>query len=199
MTKIFRRRRISLSEGKSTKQKVANALMELAKTEPLDKITVRDISRLSGINRQTFYYHFKDKTELLNWVYETNFLRPYMQDMNSENWRERMRDFLYKLRENRGFVMNSTINAFSPVFGYIIQVIADLFRQFVISDDLKRSLSDSQIESYARFMAFGFFGTVGDWVRKDDGESPERLIEMMEDNLKSGSTGITTRLIDAPV
>ena len=34
-----------------------------------DKITIADITQQSGYNRQTFYYHFRDKYELLNWIY----------------------------------------------------------------------------------------------------------------------------------
>lgn len=43
-----------------TKKIIMASLMELLEERSLDKITVRDICELSGINRNTFYYHYSD-------------------------------------------------------------------------------------------------------------------------------------------
>lgn len=51
----------------NTKQKIFNALAELMKTEPLDKITVSDIAKKAKISRQTFYYHFSTIYSIFDW------------------------------------------------------------------------------------------------------------------------------------
>ena len=38
--------------------------------KPIDKITVKDLVEICGVNRQTFYYHFDDVYDLLEWVFE---------------------------------------------------------------------------------------------------------------------------------
>ena len=53
----------------NAKADMGQALKQLARKKPFDKISVSDITAVSGYNRQTFYYHFQDKYELLNWVY----------------------------------------------------------------------------------------------------------------------------------
>lgn len=51
---------------------MANSLSELTKNISLAKITVQDIVDNCGLARQTFYNHFKDKRELINWIFKTN-------------------------------------------------------------------------------------------------------------------------------
>ena len=48
-----------------TKIWIADKMKELMKTKPLDKIRVTEICRAAEIERPTFYYHFKDKYDLL--------------------------------------------------------------------------------------------------------------------------------------
>ncbi len=35
----------------------------------LNKITVKEIVNRCGVNRQTFYYHFRDIYDLLDWMF----------------------------------------------------------------------------------------------------------------------------------
>ena len=44
-------------------------MKELMKTKPLDKIRVTEICRVAEIERPTFYYHFKDKYDLVAWIF----------------------------------------------------------------------------------------------------------------------------------
>lgn len=49
-----------------TRYVFAQAIKDLIKMTSLDKITVTDIVIRSGMTRQTFYRHFKDKYDLVN-------------------------------------------------------------------------------------------------------------------------------------
>lgn len=52
-----------------TKQMIADALRRLIEQMPYESITVSDIARECAISRNTFYYHFRDKQELAEWIY----------------------------------------------------------------------------------------------------------------------------------
>ena len=54
-----------MSDSLITKRAIAAGIKELTKKKSFDKITVSDISEICGLNRQTFYYHFQDKYELV--------------------------------------------------------------------------------------------------------------------------------------
>lgn len=53
-----------------TKYLLAEALKICMKKAPLEKITVKDITDTCGISRQTYYRHFQDKQDLVNWYFE---------------------------------------------------------------------------------------------------------------------------------
>ena len=52
-----------------TKRALAASLTKLLSQKPLDKVTVKDIIEDCGVNRQTFYYHFKDIYDLVDWIF----------------------------------------------------------------------------------------------------------------------------------
>ena len=51
-----------------TKKALASSLKEILKTKPISKVTVSDICSNCGIRRQSFYYHFADLPELVEWI-----------------------------------------------------------------------------------------------------------------------------------
>lgn len=52
------------------KYKLANAMKELLVHTPVDKITVKQIVDQCDVTRPTFYRHFKDKYDLINWYFD---------------------------------------------------------------------------------------------------------------------------------
>lgn len=48
----------------------ANALIELVEEKPLSKITINDIVTKVGSGRQTFYNYFRDKNDLIYWIFQ---------------------------------------------------------------------------------------------------------------------------------
>lgn len=45
--------------AQSTKEKLFQSFKSLVEEKPLGKITISDITERVGVNRHTFYYHFK--------------------------------------------------------------------------------------------------------------------------------------------
>lgn len=59
------------------KYQFANAIKVCMKKMPLEKITVTDIVLQTGVSRQTFYRHFVDKYDLINWYFEKILLESF--------------------------------------------------------------------------------------------------------------------------
>ena len=55
---------------------LAEALKELAEKHPIEKITIKEITDRAGVIRPTFYNHFQDKYELLEWIIMEDLLKP---------------------------------------------------------------------------------------------------------------------------
>lgn len=63
------------------KRILGTALLELTQKKPLESLTVSQILKETGVSRQTFYNHFKDKNDLICYVYDT-FIVPDFHDQN---------------------------------------------------------------------------------------------------------------------
>ena len=91
------------------KYALARSLKKLLSTRKLDKITVKDIVEDCGVNRQTFYYYFRDIYDLLEW----NFLEATERlirsglDCGGGHWRGGVKAVTEYLQENRTLVWNA--------------------------------------------------------------------------------------------
>ncbi len=59
-----------MEKQETMKYRLAQAVRECMRTTPVDKITVRQITEVCGTTRQTFYRHFQDKYDLINWYFD---------------------------------------------------------------------------------------------------------------------------------
>ena len=57
-----------MANSEMTKRALADAFCTLAQKMPADKITVGHVTEACGLNRQTFYYHFQDMVDLVEWM-----------------------------------------------------------------------------------------------------------------------------------
>lgn len=62
-----------MADSNTTKQALSVAFKALLVEQSFDKISVSDICDRCGLNRKTFYYHFRDKFDLANWIFDTEF------------------------------------------------------------------------------------------------------------------------------
>lgn len=67
--------------SQNTKIMLAETLLSLLEKKPISKITVSEIVGLFDINRKTFYYHFQDVYDLLEWHLDTE-LQKAMNTLN---------------------------------------------------------------------------------------------------------------------
>lgn len=57
---------------------IADTVLNLCQEKSLNKVTIADIQEASGVSRQTFYNHFKDKFDLIQYIYETRIISQWM-------------------------------------------------------------------------------------------------------------------------
>ena len=67
----------------STQLKLAKSLKELMANQPFEKLSVSDITNNCSLHRQTFYYHFEDKYELLDWIVYKELIEPLVDDITA--------------------------------------------------------------------------------------------------------------------
>ena len=77
------------------KFRLVTSIGECMKQYPLEDITVDQVARGAGLSRQTFYRHFRDKYDLINWYFDKLLL---------ESFDEMGESYMRKVYENvKGF------------------------------------------------------------------------------------------------
>ena len=92
--------------SQTTKRAMAASLKNLLLQKPLTKITINDIAEDCGISRMTFYYHFKDIYDLVEWVCVEDAARALEGKKTYDTWQEGMLQIFEAVTENRQFIMN---------------------------------------------------------------------------------------------
>ena len=63
-----------MADANITKGSLARSMKQLMSEKSFAKISITDICDGCGMNRKSFYYHFKDKYDLMNWIFYTDFI-----------------------------------------------------------------------------------------------------------------------------
>lgn len=168
-----------------TKRELAESLKRLASERLFEHITVGDIVKECGVNRQTFYYHFSDKYELLDWVYYNETFVPLTADISFSNWDEKLCELLCIMKANKAFYMN-TIKCSNNFFEeYFLKMSATLFKTAVEDLDVKNQLSENKKELHAKVFAYGLTGVVIEWAMGGMKEDEKHLSENMRELVNS--------------
>ncbi len=169
-----------MSASDITKKALAQSLKELGAKKIFDKITVADITDRCGVNRQTFYYHFNDKYELLGWIYTQELFIPLTKDLTLENWPEKILELLKYMKNQRKFIMN-TIESSNNFFAeYLQNVLMELFIKEIEALEFYQKLNEEERRIYAKFFAYGLCGVIVDWAREGMKKNENELSSLLE-------------------
>lgn len=188
-----------MSNSLITKNALATSLKNLTSKMNFDKITIADITNECGLNRQTFYYHFTDKFELLNWIYD-NEAFAITKDINVVNWNEKLKKFMQHMRRDRLFYMNTikcsddyfeeyVYNILKQLMIKAIDDVSEITKALELPEGGKKYLNDSEKELLARFFAHALCGTIVEWamngMKEDENELADTLNELLTSILHS--------------
>ncbi|MGN0261512.1 MAG: TetR family transcriptional regulator [Eggerthellaceae bacterium] len=90
-----------------TKLAFSQALKSAMATKPLSKITVSQLVRHCGVNRNTFYYHFEDIYDLLRWTLEQETVETMRRIDLLVSTREAFQFMVGYVRENRAMLASA--------------------------------------------------------------------------------------------
>jgi len=188
----------SLREMKvaKTKELLRNTLVELIEEKGFDAVSVRDITLKAGLNRGTFYLHYRDKYDLLekneNKVLagiqeKLKHLKPYEFDKYYSKdmvYPPVLQLFCY-LMENKHLIKILISSKGDPAFQKKMkEYIKEAFYEKLVFND-NQYFSDVPDEYILAFISSAFFGLIEQWLEKDEPNSPEEMALMHMKMLKS--------------
>lgn len=175
--------------SQTTKRALEASLKKLLLEKPLNKITINDITEDCGVNRMTFYYHFKDIYDLVDWILEEDTARYRENSVTYETWNETFEDILHQIQENKTLVLNVYRSmSREQIEQYLYRMLDSALREFVTREAKDITVRDGDKQFIIDFYKYALVGVLLEWIRKDMKEDPaliaERLDVLLHGNLR---------------
>ncbi|WP_411677501.1 dihydroxyacetone kinase transcriptional activator DhaS [Caproicibacter sp.] len=170
-----------MSESLITKKAIAQSVKELMKKEDLRKISVADIVQHCGINRQTFYYHFKDKYDLVNWIYYNEVVSAVSSRKTFQDWSDVLLEILSIMKREKFFYRNAlNVTGQNAFQDYFFTLTKSLLVEIVNAVEDGKEIQKADKNFIAEFYTYGLVGIVIQWARSGMKEQPQELVDRLK-------------------
>lgn len=161
-----------------TKRALSGALKELLEDRPFEKISIAAICERCSMDRKSFYYHFKDKYDLINWICDTEFLGVIQQENHQTDWKL-IEDLCSYLQENQAFYRRTLrVSGQNSLSEYLEEVISN-----IIAVDLEGTLNEVQKNRQPFFVSFytdAFMCAIKRWILEDNDISAQEFTLLLK-------------------
>lgn len=160
-----------------SKKWLTDALFELMKEKPYDKISIREIANKADLTRQTFYHNFASKEMLL--MYKSDQLFAEFLDFLMKNNIRKMQDlilfFFVYWQENADFIKVLIDN---NVHHILTNRYPDYFKRIRILN-VDGNLSEEQQEYIYSFFSGALIYLLCTWVRNGAKTNPKEMTNIV--------------------
>lgn len=165
-----------MADSNVTKKALAASLKSLLEEKPFQKISVGEICDRCQMNRKSFYYHFKDKYDLVNWIFDTEFIAAAKKKQYADS-DEVIVDISKFFYENRSFYRKALCiqgqNSFSDHFRTL------MYNFFAEQVDTILGVPLMQ-EFQINFFVDAFVMTFQRWILEYTTMTPEEFIKQLQ-------------------
>lgn len=148
-----------------TKYALKASLEKLLAKKPLDHITINDLTSDCGISRMTFYYHFKDIYDLVEWVCLEESKKALQGKKTYDTWQEGLLQIFEAVYENKTLVQNAYRSVSrEQIENYLFKLTHGLIMTVVEEQSKGLSISEKQKNFIADFYKYSFVGILLDWI-----------------------------------
>ena len=166
--------------SQTTKRALEASLKKLLLEKPLNKITINDITEDCGVNRMTFYYHFKDIYDLVDWILVEDAAKALEGRQSFETWTEAFLDILHQIQENKVLVLNVYRSVGrEQVEQYLYRILDPMLREFLDRGMQGITVQDADKQFIVDFYKYALVGMTLEWIRRDMKEDPVRMTERL--------------------
>ena len=172
-----------MADSNITKRALAAALKELMEQKPFSKINVAEICEKCGMNRKSFYYHFKDKYDLVNWIFDMDFAKVLeaheKKDYFTWPFLEALCECFY---ENRCFYRKALkIREQNCLIDHYREKLEPFMQA-----GMRKILHETEYMDFQiNFFAAAFIGSLERWLSESDCMSASELIVRVKACIKS--------------
>ena len=160
-----------------TKYELEAALKEALLKKPYHKITIQDLTDACHISRMSFYYHFQDMQDLIEWACIEDAKKALENKKHANNWQEGLARIFEAVYENKPFIMN-VYRAISreQIENYLFSLTRSLIMGVVEEQSKGFSITEEQKTFIADFYKYSFVGIMLDWIKQGMKEDYHEIV-----------------------
>ena len=178
-----------------TKRAISASLKHLLLQKPLGKITINDIAEDCGINRMTFYYHFKDIYDLIEWTCVEDASRALEGKKTYDTWQQGLLQIFEAVLDNKPFIMNVYRSVSrEQVETYLYKLTYELLIGVVRGKAAGMSVREEDMDFIATVYQYAFVGLMLDWIKNDMKGEPEVIVDRLAQVMHGNVTAALERL-----
>ena len=163
-----------------TKRALEQSLKNLLLKKPLTKITINDIAEDCGINRMTFYYHFKDIYDLVEWSCLEDARKALEENKTYDTWQQGFLQIFETVRENKPFVMNVYRCVHREQVERYLGPLVDSLLLGVINEEADGITVRGEDKQFiAQVYSYIFIGLMLDWIKDDMQQDPGEIVSRL--------------------
>ena len=174
----------------TTKNAMKASLKKLIKKTPLAKVTISDIAADCGISRMTFYYHFKDIYDLVDWCIMSDAKATAEGNVLLDTWENELITIFKVARLNQEFYL-PLFRSMDRELGerYILRYTGRVAKRIVEEYAANIPLIDSTKNQLINYYSHAIMGVMLCWAMGDMKESPEQTVKYLSVLLRRGIPG----------
>ena len=152
--------------AQTTKRTIQITFLQLLEKQSMDKVTVRDIVEECGINRNTFYYYYKDIYDLLEDVFKEELKRLESIENNVTDWKITLEYTTKIVLEHKKAIENVYLSKFSDVVeNYLFTAAAKSIRKYIWQKKEEYHISDKNMQFLCDYCSYTIVGMMVHWIR----------------------------------
>lgn len=170
-----------MSTSGFTKYMIAQGMKTLLETKSFEDISVGDLARECRISRNTFYYHFKDKYDIINWIFYSE-ITPIIREASIENWSEGLLRLCRYMQQNKSFYIKVLhVQGQNSFIEGLMEFYMNMVQNLLLNVKADKILSQEQIRVISHFYAFGLAGVLMDWAKDGMESDPQPVVDMLRE------------------
>ncbi len=158
-----------------TEERLADALKKLMSTVALDDISVMKLSKMCGINRQSFYYHFRNTYDLLTWV----FLNEKIPNLDEEqDYSQALVHVFDYVEDNYNLIQNTAQSAGKDLLmEFFFNTFYNIELKHIDALDHDHAIEVEERKFLASFFGSGYANIIMMWLRNPIDEDSSVVID----------------------
>lgn len=166
---------------RNTKDLLADILIRLCEKRPLQNLSVTDILKEAQISRQTFYNHFQDKNDLIQYVYQSKVLSVWERPDAYNNYQKYCVEYFSRMMELKFFLTQACkMKDQNNLSDYIIEY-ANYWESRWFHSQAEEEIFPIENQLWIDYHCYGMMHLVISWILSGMKTSPEKMAELVTD------------------